>query len=95
MKHLYNIIKNAALVVCVGLLAASCADFLEIEPRDIVTEDNFWNLRYRVYNPNAAQSFFWGAEENDYSEFTLMDADGDGLDWMTTGYDGGPLPDPA
>lgn len=43
MKHLYNIIKNAALAVCVGLLAASCADFLEIEPRDIVTEDNFWN----------------------------------------------------
>jgi hypothetical protein len=27
----------------VALGAASCADFLEIEPRDIVTEDNFWN----------------------------------------------------
>ncbi len=51
-------------------------------------DDNFWNLRYRVYNPNAAQSFFWGAEEDDYSEFTLIDADGDGLDWMTTGYEG-------
>ena len=51
-------------------------------------DDNFWNLRYRVYNPNAAQSFFWGAEEDDYSEFTMMDADGDGLDWMTTAYDG-------
>lgn len=27
----------------VGFAAVSCADFLEIEPRDIVTEDNFWN----------------------------------------------------
>ena len=43
MKHLYNNIKTAALAACVGLLAAGCADFLEIEPRDIVTEDNFWN----------------------------------------------------
>ena len=43
MKHLFNNIKTAALAACVGLLAAGCADFLEIEPRDIVTEDNFWN----------------------------------------------------
>lgn len=43
MKHLYYNIKTAALAACVGLLAAGCADFLEIEPRDIVTEDNFWN----------------------------------------------------
>ena len=51
-------------------------------------DDNFWNLRYRVYNPKAAQSFFWGAEDDDYSEFTLIDADGDGMDWRTTGYEG-------
>ena len=43
MRHLYNNIKRAVLAACVGLLAASCSEFLEIEPRDMVTEDNFWN----------------------------------------------------
>ena len=43
MRHLYIYIKSAALATVVALGAASCADFLEIEPRDIVTEDNFWN----------------------------------------------------
>lgn len=31
-----------------ALGAVSCADFLEIEPRDIVTEDNFWNEKTDV-----------------------------------------------
>ena len=43
MRYLYNYIKTATLAAVVGLGAASCADFLEIEPRDMVTEDNFWN----------------------------------------------------
>ena len=43
MRHLFIYIKSAALAAVVALGAASCADFLEIEPRDIVTEDNFWN----------------------------------------------------
>ena len=43
MRHLFIYIKRAAFAAIIGLTATSCADFLEIEPRDIVTEDNFWN----------------------------------------------------
>ncbi len=31
------------LTALAGIAMASCGDFLEIKPRDIVTEDNFWN----------------------------------------------------
>ena len=43
MKQIINIFRSVALTVLVGLTLVSCADFLEIKPRDIVTEDNFWN----------------------------------------------------
>jgi len=42
-----NIIKHTCYV-CAGLLLVSCGDFLEITPRDIVTEDNFWDEKKDV-----------------------------------------------
>ncbi len=36
------------MLACAGLLFAACGDFLEIKPRDIVTEDNFWNEKTDV-----------------------------------------------
>ena len=50
-------------------------------------DDAAWNLRYRVYNPNTAKTYTWGAEAGE-EEWTFIDADGDGYDWMTTGYSG-------
>lgn len=42
-----NIIKHSCFV-CAGLLLVSCGDFLEITPRDMVTEDNFWDEKKDV-----------------------------------------------
>ena len=49
MRYLYNYIKTATLAAVVGLGAASCADFLEIEPRDMVTEIGRASCRERVF----------------------------------------------
>ena len=51
------------------------------------TDDAAWNLRYRVYNPNTAKNYTWGAEA-DEEPWTFIDADEDGYTWMTTGYAG-------
>lgn len=48
MKQVYKTIQHAALVACAGLMLNGCGDFLEIKPRDIVTEDNFWNEKTDV-----------------------------------------------
>ena len=39
----YNKIKTlfVASLACIGLV--SCGDFLEIEPKTFVSENNFWN----------------------------------------------------
>lgn len=42
MKKYYKAIKSLILVITVALLA-SCSDFLTVIPKNIVTEDNFWN----------------------------------------------------
>jgi len=42
-----NIIKHTCFL-CAGLLLVSCGDFLEITPRDMVTEDNFWDEKKDV-----------------------------------------------
>lgn len=36
------------MLLCAGLMLSACGDFLEIKPRDIVTEDNFWNEKADV-----------------------------------------------
>jgi len=71
---------------------------LTADPKDVTaliawedTDDNAWNLRYRVYNPNVAQHFHWSAEaDEDLSEWRLMDADGDGNCWGVSAYSGAP-----
>ncbi|MBQ9575522.1 MAG: DUF2436 domain-containing protein [Muribaculaceae bacterium] len=59
-------------------------------------DDSQWNLRYRVYNPDAdadAVSYFWDFE-NGMDDWTSIDADGDGYGWyvydpISAGYDPG------
>ncbi|MBP3828864.1 MAG: RagB/SusD family nutrient uptake outer membrane protein [Bacteroidaceae bacterium] len=43
MKQLYQTIRNGAALGLLSLALLGCSDFLQITPRDIVTEDNFWN----------------------------------------------------
>ena len=58
--------------------------------------DSEWNLRYRVYNPDAdpdAQAYFWDFEDG-MGDWTSIDADGDGEGWylndpLAEGYDPG------
>lgn len=48
MKQLHNTIRTGALLGLLSFALAGCSDFLEIEPRDMVTEDNFWNEKTDV-----------------------------------------------
>ncbi len=43
MKHILKQARIAALTALTGLALVSCSDFLEITPRNMVTEDNFWD----------------------------------------------------
>lgn len=43
MKNYKNIFKFSILAVALSLTVTSCGSFLDIEPKDRVTEDNFWN----------------------------------------------------
>lgn len=48
MKYIKQSIVRLACIACVGLFLVSCGDFLEITPRDMVTEDNFWDEKTDV-----------------------------------------------
>lgn len=48
MKQLYKTIRTGAALGLLSLALVGCSDFLEIKPRDIVTEDNFWNEKTDV-----------------------------------------------
>lgn len=48
MKHIYQSIMKSCLGLCTLLFMVSCGDFLEITPRDLVTEDNFWDEKKDV-----------------------------------------------
>ena len=43
MRHILKQARNTAMMALTGLVLVSCSDFLEITPRNMVTEDNFWN----------------------------------------------------
>ena len=45
-----NIIKSIVLAGFACLSLASCGDFLEIEPKTFVSEDNFWNEKTDIDN---------------------------------------------
>ncbi len=53
-KNIYNKVKTLALTALVALLAAtpltSCSDFLEVEPQNVITEEQFWNQETDVEN---------------------------------------------
>ncbi len=48
MKKLFDKIKRASLLGTASLLLVGCADFVDILPKDLITEDNFWNERNDV-----------------------------------------------
>lgn len=48
MKKIYQIFINGCLGLSLLALTVSCGDFLDITPRDIVTEDNFWDEKADV-----------------------------------------------
>lgn len=48
MKQLHKTIRTGAALGLLSLALVGCSDFLEIKPRDIVTEDNFWNEKADV-----------------------------------------------
>lgn len=48
MKHYINKVKVLTLLCVISLSMASCGDFLLIEPKTFVTEDNFWNEKNDV-----------------------------------------------
>ena len=56
-------------------------------------EDDSWNLRYRVYNPNETNTFLWDFTvdnfESQLEDWIIKDADDDGYNWTLTdeGYD--------
>ena len=53
--------------------------------------DPLFNLRYRPYDPNTAQTFFWDFDSDESLEgWTVYDADADGYTWRLTtdGVDG-------
>ncbi len=48
MKYLSNSYKVMVLAIVSALALTSCGDYLEIEPRNIITEDNFWDEKADV-----------------------------------------------
>ena len=43
--------------------------------------DPLFNLRYRVYDPNVAQHFYWGVDDMNLDDWMALDNDGDGYSW--------------
>lgn len=87
MKRYFNI-KNTA-VALITLLLSGCNDWLDIIPRDIVTEDNFWNEKADikqcvagVYTAMQSEDFIsrcilWGEGRSDnlYPSGSLTEGD--------------------
>ena len=48
MKQIFQSFLHGAYIALLGLALGSCGDFLEITPRDMVTEDNFWDEKTDV-----------------------------------------------
>ena len=44
--------------------------------------DPAFNLRYREYNPNVAQTLFWDFEDENFEGWSILDNDGDGYNWF-------------
>ncbi|MCM1107752.1 MAG: RagB/SusD family nutrient uptake outer membrane protein [Clostridium sp.] len=48
MKRISNKLIQAMVIAGTGLMTVSCADFLDIKPLDLVTDDNYWDERSDV-----------------------------------------------
>ena len=53
------------------------------------TDDEAWNLRYKVYNPNEAQHIVLDCEDfSQFDDWSIIDKDGDGYNWEFKDDDG-------
>ena len=91
MRHIYNKVRSIALVTFIGMALGSCSDFLNITPRNMVTEDNFWNEKSDIdqyvagiYAAMQSESFItrcivWGEVRSDniYPGSTLQNSNYD------------------
>ncbi|MCR4994810.1 MAG: RagB/SusD family nutrient uptake outer membrane protein [Bacteroidales bacterium] len=48
MKTINHILYNIVALTFAGLLLTSCGDFVDIKPKDLVSEDNFWDEKNDV-----------------------------------------------
>ena len=48
MKTIHHILYNVAALAFAGLVLAGCGDFVDIKPKDLVSEDNFWDEKNDV-----------------------------------------------
>ena len=48
MNTIYHHIRKAALLAIAGMAMAGCADYVDIRPKDLVTDDNFWDEKKDV-----------------------------------------------
>jgi len=48
MKKYFNIFKSLVILCLLGAGLTSCGDFLEIEPKTFISEDNFWNEKVDI-----------------------------------------------
>lgn len=88
MKHIIKQARTVAILGSVALAMASCGDFLDITPRNMVTEDNFWNEKADIdqymagcYTAMQSEAFItrcivWGEVRSDnlYPGSTLQNA---------------------
>ena len=55
------------------------------------TDDEVWNLRYRIFTPSLKESYSWDFEsEESRAEWTSIDKDGDGNNWFPSDAHGNP-----
>ena len=48
LHHIFNQLRGLATASVAALTLAGCSDFLEIEPRDVIVLEQFWNEKADV-----------------------------------------------
>lgn len=91
-----TIIKSCALALAVGAMTTGCADFVNIIPKDLVTEDNFWDekadvdqmvagIYYKMQaDPMMKRYIVWGELRSDnlYMGRDTQGRDGDAYEFL-------------
>ena len=64
MKSTYNAIGKAATIAMLSLTMTGCADFVDIRPKDLVTDDNFWDEKKDV--EQMVTGVYTGMQEEEF-----------------------------